>query len=60
LRRARLIAQPIWRNYLPKQLSADADPITREFHDFNRTARGEAVPGASRRSGARTGRSRTR
>ena len=36
--------RPIWRNYLPKQLPADADPITREFHDFYRTPRGEAVP----------------
>ncbi|MGH8371141.1 MAG: alpha/beta hydrolase [Gammaproteobacteria bacterium] len=36
--------KPIWRNYLPKQLPADADPITREFHDFYRTPRGEVVP----------------
>jgi fermentation-respiration switch protein FrsA (DUF1100 family) len=36
--------KPIWRNYLPKQLPKEADPITREFHDFYRTPRGEFVP----------------
>jgi fermentation-respiration switch protein FrsA (DUF1100 family) len=36
--------KPTWRNYLPKQLPQDADPITREFHDFYRTPRGESVP----------------
>ncbi|GEO16950.1 alpha/beta hydrolase [Microvirga aerophila] len=33
-----------WLNYLPKTLPANADPITREFHDFYRSSRGEAVP----------------
>ncbi|WP_298438228.1 alpha/beta hydrolase [Geobacter sp.] len=33
-----------WRNYLPLKLSENADPITREFHDFYRTPRGQFVP----------------
>jgi fermentation-respiration switch protein FrsA (DUF1100 family) len=33
-----------WLNYLPKELPADADPVTREFHDFYRTSRGEVLP----------------
>ncbi len=31
-------------NYLPVQLPADADPITREFWDFYRTPRGAHIP----------------
>jgi fermentation-respiration switch protein FrsA (DUF1100 family) len=31
-------------NYLPVQLSADADPVTREFHNFYRTPRGIHIP----------------
>jgi fermentation-respiration switch protein FrsA (DUF1100 family) len=31
-------------NYLPLQLSADADPVTREFWDFYRTPRGMHIP----------------
>jgi hypothetical protein len=33
-----------WQNYLPLKLNEDADPITREFHDFYRTPRGEVIP----------------
>ena len=33
-----------WVNYLPLQLPADADPIRREFYDFYRTPRGQAIP----------------
>lgn len=33
-----------WINYLPLQLSDNADPIVREFHDFYRTPRGQAIP----------------
>src|SRR5206468_5495076 len=33
-----------WTNYLPLQLGANADPIVREFHDFYRTPRGQAIP----------------
>jgi uncharacterized protein len=33
-----------WTNYLPLQLSENADPIVREFHDFYRTPRGQAIP----------------
>lgn len=33
-----------WINYLPLQLSANADPIVREFYDFYRTPRGQAIP----------------
>ena len=33
-----------WGNYLPLKLSENADPITREFHDFYRTPRGQYVP----------------
>src|SRR5438093_8441316 len=33
-----------WINYLPLQLGQDADPIVREFHDFYRTPRGQAIP----------------
>lgn len=33
-----------WGNYLPVELPKDADPITREFHDFYRTPRGWAIP----------------
>jgi fermentation-respiration switch protein FrsA (DUF1100 family) len=31
-------------NYLPLQLSAEADPVTREFWDFYRTPRGIHIP----------------
>lgn len=31
-------------NYLPAQLSADTDPVTREFWEFYRTPRGIAIP----------------
>ncbi len=31
-------------NYLPMRIAADADPVTREFHDFYRTARGIHIP----------------
>lgn len=31
-------------NYLPLQLPTDANPVTREFWDFHRTARGIAIP----------------
>ncbi len=31
-------------NYLPAQLGADADPVTREFHNFYRTPRGIHIP----------------
>lgn len=30
-------------NYLPNELSKDADPVTKEFHDFYRTPRGAHV-----------------
>ena len=33
-----------WVNYLPLQLSENAHPIVREFHDFYRTPRGQAIP----------------
>ncbi len=33
-----------WTNYLPLKLSENADPILREFFDFYRTARGQAIP----------------
>jgi len=33
-----------WGNYLPVKLSENADPITREFHDFYRTPRGIHIP----------------
>lgn len=33
-----------WTNGLPKVLPENADPVTREFHDFYRTSRGEVVP----------------
>lgn len=33
-----------WVDYLPTQLPADADPIRKEFHDFYRTPRGQAIP----------------
>lgn len=33
-----------WGNYLPLQLPADADAIRREFYDFYRTPRGQAIP----------------
>lgn len=33
-----------WVDYLPAQLPADADPIRREFFDFYRTPRGQAIP----------------
>jgi fermentation-respiration switch protein FrsA (DUF1100 family) len=35
--------KPKWTNYLPLTISADADPIVREFHDFYRTPRGQFV-----------------
>ena len=34
----------IFLNYLPAKLSADADPITKEFWEFYRTQRGAAIP----------------
>jgi uncharacterized protein len=33
-----------WLSYLPAQLGEDADPVTREFHDFYRTPRGIHIP----------------
>lgn len=33
-----------WVNYLPTNLPANADPIRREFYDFYRTPRGQAIP----------------
>ncbi|WP_144426165.1 alpha/beta hydrolase [Methylobacterium sp. ARG-1] len=33
-----------WLNYLPKKLPDGADPVSRDFHDFYRTERGEFVP----------------
>ena len=33
-----------WTNYLPLQLGKNADPIVREFYDFYRTPRGQAIP----------------
>jgi fermentation-respiration switch protein FrsA (DUF1100 family) len=33
-----------WIDYLPLQLGDGADPIVREFYDFYRTPRGEAIP----------------
>src|SRR5207249_2886869 len=33
-----------WLNYLPVDLSENADLITREFHDFYRTPRGQSIP----------------
>lgn len=36
--------EQIWRNYLPINLPADANPITAEFWDFYRTPRGIAIP----------------
>ena len=33
-----------WVDYLPLQLGDNADPIVREFHDFYRTPRGQAIP----------------
>lgn len=36
--------KPIFQNYLPVRLGADADPVTREFWDFYRTPRGIAIP----------------
>jgi uncharacterized protein len=36
--------EQIFRNYLPMQLPADADPVTRMYHDFYRTERGMYVP----------------
>lgn len=33
-----------WVDYLPLQLPADADPIRKEFYDYYRTPRGQAVP----------------
>lgn len=33
-----------WVDYLPVKLGDNADPIQREFHDFYRTPRGQAVP----------------
>jgi uncharacterized protein len=35
--------KPIWRNYLPAKIGADADSITKEFYDFYRTPRGIAI-----------------
>ncbi|HYF87066.1 alpha/beta hydrolase [Azospirillum sp.] len=36
--------EQIFRNYLPMQLPADADPVTRMYHEFYRTGRGLHVP----------------
>lgn len=36
--------QPIFQNYLPVQLPADADPVTAMYHSFYRTKRGIAIP----------------
>src|SRR3712207_6113768 len=36
--------EQIFRNYLPLQLPADADPVTRMYHEFYRTERGMHVP----------------
>ncbi len=36
--------KPVWQNYLPVQLPADADPVTAEFYDYYRTPRGIAIP----------------
>ncbi|MBQ5939873.1 MULTISPECIES: alpha/beta hydrolase [unclassified Massilia] len=33
-----------WLSYLPVRLPKDADPVTREFHDFYRTSRGIHIP----------------
>jgi fermentation-respiration switch protein FrsA (DUF1100 family) len=33
-----------WIDYLPQKLGENADPILREFYDFYRTPRGQAVP----------------
>jgi len=33
-----------WVDYLPVQLPADADAIRKEFYDFYRTPRGQAIP----------------
>jgi fermentation-respiration switch protein FrsA (DUF1100 family) len=33
-----------WVDYLPLQLGDNADPVVREFYDFYRTPRGEAIP----------------
>jgi len=33
-----------WVDYLPLELPADADPVRREFFDFYRTPRGQAIP----------------
>ena len=33
-----------WVDYLPTKLPADADAIRREFYDFYRTPRGQAIP----------------
>lgn len=33
-----------WLSYLPVELPEDADPVTREFHNFYRTPRGMHVP----------------
>jgi fermentation-respiration switch protein FrsA (DUF1100 family) len=33
-----------WTNYLPLQLSENADPLVCEFYDFYRTPRGQAIP----------------
>lgn len=36
--------EQIFRNYLPVQLPADADPVTAMYHDFYRTERGIHIP----------------
>ena len=36
--------QPIFQNYLPVELPADADPVTAMYHSFYRTKRGIAIP----------------
>ncbi|WP_246867501.1 alpha/beta hydrolase [Diaphorobacter sp. LR2014-1] len=36
--------KPIFQNYLPVKLPADADPVTAMYHSFYRTPRGIAIP----------------
>ncbi|GAB2490539.1 alpha/beta hydrolase [Comamonas humi] len=36
--------KPIFQNYLPVELPADADPVTAMYHSFYRTPRGIAIP----------------
>ena len=36
--------KPVFQNYLPVELSRDADPVTAMYHSFYRTPRGIAIP----------------